>query len=142
MPTSADTLLDYIRLSPDARQWMPRVLGVDDWAIRKAHTYGTVLVDLERHRVIDLLPDRTAEVVAAWLGEHRGVEVVSRDRANAYAEGIGRGSPDAVQVADRFHLLRNLADAVERVLDRNRRHLRSVAVGNGIRGSGRGSERR
>ncbi len=128
LPTSPDTLLNYIRLSPEACQSIPRVLGVDDWAIRKAHTYGTVLVDLERHRVIDLLSDRTAEAVAAWLKKHPGVKVVSRDRANAYAEGIERGAPDVVQVADRFHLLQNLVAAVERMLDRNRTHLRGVTV--------------
>jgi transposase len=125
---SPDTLLNYVRTSPEACQMMPKVLGVDDWAIRKAHTYGTVLVDLERHRVIDLLPDRTAEAVAVWLKEHPGVELVSRDRANAYAEGIDRGAPNAVQVADRFHLIQNLVGAVERVLDRNRSHLRGVAM--------------
>ena len=102
---SPDTLPSYIRLSPDACQSMPRVLGVDDWSIRRAHTYSTVLLELERHRVIDLLPDRTGEAIAAWLKEHPGAEVVSLDRANAYAEGIKRGTPSAVQVADRFHLL-------------------------------------
>lgn len=120
---SPDTLLNYIRLSPEACQSMPRVLGVDDWAIRKAYSYGTVLVDLERRRIVDLLPNRSGDTLARWLQNHPGVEVVSRDRASAYAEGVERGLPGAVQVADRFHLLQNLVAVVERVLDRNRKHL-------------------
>ncbi|MCB9422401.1 MAG: transposase [Ardenticatenaceae bacterium] len=88
LPTSATTLLRIIRrlfASPTA---MPRVVGVDDWAKRKGTAYGTILVDLERHQVIDLLPDRTAETVEQWLKDHPGIEVVTRDRSTEYARGV------------------------------------------------------
>src|SRR5439155_24124861 len=90
-----------------------------DWAWRKGERYGTIVVDLERSDVIDLLPDRDAETVAAWLKDHPGVEVVSRDRSAAYAQAATEGASQAEQVADRWHLLKNLREAVERVLERH-----------------------
>jgi transposase len=106
----------------------PRALGVDDWAQRKRHTYGTILVDLEQHQVVDLLPDRTADTLAAWLHDRSGVEIISRDRSRAYADGAARGAPDAVQVADRFHLAKNLGETVAQVLEHHRADLREVMV--------------
>lgn len=95
------------------------MLGIDDWAWRHGHHYGTVLVDLEKNEVVDLLPDREAATVARWLRSQPRVEIVARDRAGAYADGIRQGAPDAVQVTDRWHLLRNLGDAVQSLTDKH-----------------------
>lgn len=111
---------------PNPSHPVPKVLGVDDWAYRKRHSYGTILVDLETRQPIDLLSDRTATTLAEWLQEHPGVEIISRDRAKAYKEGASRGCPEAIQVADRFHLLQNLAQMLEVVLNQHRTLLKNV----------------
>jgi len=119
---SGDTLLRQLRVGFVAQRptpIAPRVLGLDDWAWRKGQRYGTILCDLERRCVVDLLPDRQSNTVTAWLRDHATPEVISRDRAGAYAEAARRGAPHAVQVADRFHLLRNLREALEQVLTRH-----------------------
>lgn len=111
---SPDTLLSRIRAFGTQTNSLVRVLGVDDWAKRKGQRYGTILVDLESHRPIALLADRTSETLANWLKEHPEIEIISRDRAGAYIDGANKGAPQAVQVADRFHLLKNLTETTER----------------------------
>lgn len=123
--TSDDTVLRRTRqtpLQPSAALPVPH-LGVDDWAWKKHQNYGTILVNLDRHRVVDLLPDRNAKSFSEWLKQHPEVAVISRDRCGLYAEGAVQGAPQAKQVADRFHLVMNLASAVERVLEGNSQQL-------------------
>jgi transposase len=123
MPVSIEVVLCLVRQTEIVTGQPVRVLGVDDWAMRKGHIYGTILIDLEKGEPIDLLPDRRAETLTAWLKEHPEVEIISRDRAGAYAEGATQGAPTAVQVADRWHLLHNLGDALVRVLEKYQRPL-------------------
>jgi len=118
------TLLRRVRALPVPTYAAPTVVGIDDWAWRKGHTYGTLVVDLERHCPIALLLTRDMETVAQWLRAHPDITVVARDRAEAYAEATTRGAPAAQQVADRWHILRNLGDTVAHVLERYVRYLR------------------
>jgi transposase len=127
MPASADTVLRLIKTTPLPDQPAPRVVGVDDWAWKRGQNYGTILVDLERHTVVDLLPDRESATVADWLKRHDGIEVVARDRAGAYAEAARQGAPNALQVADRWHLFHNLGEALQGVADRHRGAVRQAA---------------
>jgi transposase len=118
IPTSPDTLLRRVQAAEDMPIPAPRFVGIDDWAWRKGRRYGTIVVDLERGRVIDLLPDRDAATVKAWLAAHPGVELISRDRWSDYAQAAAEAAPGAQQVADRWHLLKNLREAIERLFER------------------------
>jgi transposase len=126
LAVSRNTLLRRLRRLPLPVLPTPRVLGVDDFALRKRQTYGTILVDLERRQPVALLPDRTAETVAQWLQMHPGVEVIARDRSAAYADGARQGAPAATQVADRFHLLQNLREALNQVFSTHSQALEAV----------------
>ncbi len=120
MPTSADTLLRRVKrpVLDSVTPSPPRVVGVDDWALRKGHTYGTIIIDLERSAVLELLPGRDGVELKTWLGQHPEVEVLSRDRWAAFADAAAEAAPQAQQVVDRFHLLKNVREALERFLDR------------------------
>ncbi|MBF6592208.1 MAG: ISL3 family transposase, partial [Ktedonobacterales bacterium] len=127
LAASADTLLRQVRRTPVPATPAPRVVGVDDWCFRRGRRYGAILVDLERRHVLDLLPDGEADTLAAWLQTHPSVEVISRDRGASFAEGASRGAPQARQVADRFHVLKNLVEAFQQVLGHEHDALRAAA---------------
>jgi transposase len=101
----------------------PESIGIDDWAWRKGQRYGTIIVDLQRGCPIDVLEDRAADTVATWLHAHPDVQIVARDRAEAYASGVRQGAPEATQVADRFHLLKNLASAFQEIFSVHHREM-------------------
>jgi transposase len=127
--TSPDTLLRLVQEAPTPPTATPQVLGVDEWAWRRGQRYGTLLVNLEDHQVLDLLPERSADIVAQWLAQHPTVTIICRDRSALYADGIRRGAPHAIQVVDRFHLVNNLREAIEALLHDQRPALQAAAAG-------------
>lgn len=124
LAASPDTLLRRLRQSLPEVTSTPRIIGVDDFAFRRGRWYGTLLVDLEQHCPIALLPDREAESLRVWLKAHPDIEIVTRDRSKTYADGITEGAPAALQVADRWHLLKNLREALKKLLKRQLRQQR------------------
>jgi transposase len=123
IPVSKDTLLRSIRRRAIPPVWPARVVGIDDWAWRRGCRYGTVVCDLERRCIVTLLPDRQSETAAAWLRDHPGIEIVARDRGASYCEAATKGAPQAVQVADRWHLIENASAAL---LDVVRQHMHTI----------------
>ncbi len=116
MPISDDTILRQLKRDAavaDRGDMEVRVVGIDDWSWRRATRYGTIMIDLERRSVIDILDDRSVDSAARWLRDHPSVEVVNRDRCGLYAQAVREGAPQARQVADRFHLVQNLRTAIE-----------------------------
>jgi transposase len=134
LPTSRSTLLRMVRALPERQILTPTVLGVDEFAFRKGRRYGTILVDADAHRIVDLLEDPSADALVDWLSHHPGAKVICRDRDGVYASAARRGAPDALQVADRWHLVHNLADALERFAVRAlasvRRDLKAEEIAN------------
>src|SRR5262249_34587604 len=124
LPGSPDTLLRLVKGAPLPVASAPRVVGLDEWSWKRRLRYGTLICDLESRRPIDVLPDRSVATVAAWFAGHPTVEIVSRDRSSEYAAAITQGAPQALQVADRWHLGKNLAENVSTLLARCRAEIR------------------
>jgi transposase len=120
MPVKAPTLLRYLRTIPDPPRTKVLSLGIDDFALRRGDKYGTILINAETGKPLDLLADRTTDAVTPWLASHPEIQVVSRDRANGFAEAISQALPHATQVADRCHLIHNLREHLQQFLDRKR----------------------
>ncbi|MAT42436.1 MAG: hypothetical protein CL609_08855 [Anaerolineaceae bacterium] len=132
MKVSADTLLRLIREHTIEKKETIKALGIDDFAFRKGIKYGTILVDLENHKPIDLLPDRTSQSVATWLKDHPEIEIVTRDRSTEYARGVSEGLPHGIQITDRWHLLQNLRDALERMLNGFYTNIKALPIHNDL----------
>jgi hypothetical protein len=128
MPTSPDILLSLIKKASPAAITPPQVVGIDDWARLRGRTYGTIVVDLQLRRPLALLPHREAGEVANWLSQYPSIKVVSRDRSSIYTEAARSGAPQALQVADKFHLIKNLTETIEVFLQTHTKLLREVAT--------------
>ena len=142
IPVSPDTLLRLAKRPASQSVKAPKFLGVDDFAFRRSHTYGTILVNLQTHRPIDMLADRTAETLSGWLKDHPGVELISRDRSSEYARGASLGAPHAQQIVDRWHILNNLSDVVQRILSRFHATLKQRQKDSGVIIRSRSKKRR
>ncbi|MDP9373531.1 MAG: ISL3 family transposase, partial [Chloroflexota bacterium] len=127
LPVGRTTLLGLIRAAPLPPSEQPTAVGVDEFAWRRGRRFGTIIIDLERRRPLDLLPDRDADHVAAWLRQHPQITIVARDRSGLYADAAARGAPAAQQVVDRWHLLHNLGETLEQFLLHKRALLRDAA---------------
>jgi transposase len=131
-PVSKDTLLRAVRSHSPGSGSTPHVVGIDDWAWKRGHRYGTIICDLERHRIVDVLPDREAATVEAWLSARPDIRVVSRDRGGGYGQAVTRALPKAIQVADRWHLMENASgaflDAVKKSMPSIRQALGAISI--------------
>jgi transposase len=139
---SSATLLRLVKRTPEESLSVPEALGVDDFAFRRGHSYGTLLVDLTSHRPVDVLPDRTADTLSRWLRTHPGVHYLSRDRSAEYARGASEGAPLAQQVVDRWHLMKNLREALQRMLGRVHETLKQRQQASGLLVRARSKRRR
>jgi len=128
MPVSADTLLRILRRRSDPTPTSAKIVGIDDFAWRRGHRYGTIVCDLEQHRIVDLLADREVGTVTTWLKNHSKIEVVCRDRGGGYRDAATKGASQAVQITDRWHLLENASSAFLDIIRRHMRHLRRAVT--------------
>ncbi|MCA9966197.1 MAG: transposase [Anaerolineales bacterium] len=128
MAVSTSTLLRTLHQLEAPAIETPRIIGIDDWAFRKGRNYGTIIIDHETGKPIDLLPERDCETVKQWLEQQPSIEVVTRDRSGEYREAITQALPDAIQIADRWHLLKNLRETVERHLSRRYKAVRQLVT--------------
>lgn len=131
LDTSPDTLIRKVRQRAKEEkvpeETNPEIIGVDDWAFRRSKKYGTIIVELEKRKVLELLPDREGETLSNWLKKHPSVKIIARDRSGSYAEGSKKGAPLARQVIDRWHLLKNIGECVERFLSNHNQYIRAAA---------------
>ena len=126
MPVSNDTLLRVVRRRARLPADHLTVIGIDDWAWRRNHRYGTIVCDLERRRIVTLLPDREPATAEAWLAEHSGIAIIARDRGGGYGEAAARALPNAIQVADRWHLMENASRGFLDAVRKSMREIRRV----------------